>query len=102
MFLTKKAIPRRTFLRSARGCSGAASARRDDSRRHGMGPDAREAGPEARLRVHPDGVRSGAMDPARPGKARRAFTHPRPAQAGQRSGDRHHQYAVAECLSGYA
>ena len=79
MFLTKKAIARRAFLRSARGDSGAASARRHDSRGHRMGTDAREARPEARLRVHSDGVRSRSMDAARPGKARRAVTHPQPA-----------------------
>ena len=67
-----------------------------------MGPDARQAGPEARLCVRPDGVRSGALDPTRPGKARRVVTHPRPAQAGEGSGDCRHQYAVAECLSGYS
>src|SRR5437870_7337502 len=67
-----------------------------------MGQDAREAGAEARIRVYPDGVRSRTMDPARPRRDPGAFTHPCRAPAGQRSGDRHHQYSVTERLSGYA
>ena len=69
MFITKKAIHRRTFLKGGRN-SGAASARCDDSRCNRMGQDAREAGASAGIRVHPDGVRSCAMDPAGRGKTR--------------------------------
>ncbi len=75
MFLTKKAIHQADVPERRAGCSGPASTRRDDSRRHGVGPDAREAGAEARLRVYPDGVRSG-RDGLRPARETSTSFHP--------------------------
>ncbi len=65
MIITKKALPRRTFLKGAQAVLALAAARRDDSRRNGLGADAGQAGAEARLRVHADGLRSQSMDAVR-------------------------------------
>ena len=80
MFLTKKAIPRRTFLRSAQAICPAAT-RRDDSRpRRGPTP-AKPVRGSASCSSRWGAIRRDGHP--RPGKARRAFTHPQPAQAGQ-------------------
>ena len=64
MIITKKALPRRTFLRGLGATRGAAAARchgpvDDRPGAHGGG-----AGPATRLRLHADGLRSAAVDAA--------------------------------------
>ena len=102
MIITKKALPRRTFLKGAADRSGAAAARCDDPRGDRLGADAGEAGAAARLRVHPDGMRSLAVDAARRGEADPAVADTALARAGERPGHGHHQHAASELLSGHA
>ena len=65
MIITKKALPRRTFLKGARDRHGAAAARCDDSRGDRVGADTRETCTETGLRVYAHGVRPLAVDAAR-------------------------------------
>ena len=82
MIITKKALPRRTFLRGAGRRAGAAAARRHGPGHDGAGRDAGESGAPAGLRVHADGrphSRSG-LRPARASSpsSRRRFSRWRP------------------------
>ena len=52
MFITKNALPRRTFLRGVGRGAGAAAARRDGAGAVGAGADAGQPGPAARVRLH--------------------------------------------------
>src|SRR5262249_35322944 len=82
--------------------AGAASARRDDSGCNRMGEDGGPAGAEARLRLHPDGMRSLAMDSTGAGEAHGAVAYSVSARTGQRPSDRDDQHAAAERVPGYA
>ena len=65
MIITKKALPRRTFLRGMGATRGAAAARRDGPVDDRARQDAGRAGAPARLRLHADGLR-----PRRAGRRR--------------------------------
>ena len=102
MIITKKALPRRTFLTRRRDRSGAAAARCDDPRRDRLGADAGEAGAAARLRVHTDGMRSLEVDAGRRGETDPAVADIALDRAGERPGHGHHQHAASELVPGHA
>ena len=80
MIITKKALPRRTFLRGHRRGGGAAAARRDGAVDDGAGRDAASRASAApRLRLHADGLRPAALDAA--GRGRSTNCRPRSARS---------------------
>ena len=104
MIITKKALPRRTFLRGAGRHAGAAAARR-----HGSGPDragrhAGQSGAPPGLRLHPDGLEHRAVDSARR-EGTLTELSPISAARSRRSSDQltvHHQPGAEERLSRHA
>ena len=64
MIITKKALPRRTFLRGMGATRGAPAARRDGAVDDRARQNAGRAGAAARLRLHADGMRPAALDAA--------------------------------------
>jgi hypothetical protein len=79
MIITKKALPRRTFLKGMQATLALPLLDADDSRRDGPGQDAGQTCIEARFRVHPDGVRSRPVD-AGWSDTFRAVADPRPLE----------------------
>ena len=67
MFLTKTALPRRTFLRGVGATRRPAAARRDGAGRHGPGADAGSAPVEGRLHLRAARGRHGLVDASRRG-----------------------------------
>ena len=103
MIITKKALPRRTFLRGHGRDAGAAAAGRDGSVHDRPGRDAGRircaawASSTCRwARTSPQWTPPGA------GSARRAFAHPAVARAGDRSAHGHHQSGAEERLPRHA
>ena len=104
MIVTKKALPRRTFLRGAGAALALPLLGRDDpvadrAGRHAGQPGAAAA---AGLRLYADGLRRHPLDAAGRRDARRTVAVAQPARAGEeeRRGDL--QPGAAERLSGHA
>ena len=101
MIVTKKALPRRTFLRGSGSGAGAAAAGRDGPVADGAGRHAgqsRAAAP-AGLCLHADGLRRHPLDAARRRHARRTVAVAQPARAGEEEHRRDLQPGAAERLS---
>ena len=62
MFLTKKHLPRRTFLRGVGASDRAAAARFDDPGAHRAGGDGGATDAARRLHLHSDGRADAAVD----------------------------------------
>ena len=77
MFLTKKAIPRRTLLKSAQAALALPLLDAMIPAATAWAQTPAKPVPRLGFVFIPMGMRSRAMDAARPGKARRAFAHPR-------------------------
>ncbi len=102
MIITRKALPRRTFLRGPRGERRAAAARR-----HGPVDDRprqvrRGSGAPPGLRLHAHGLRPAALDAARRGPADGAVAQPAVARAGRRSAHRDQQPRAEERVPRHA
>ena len=103
MIITKKALPRRTFLRGVGGDAGAAAARCDGSVADGAGGDGRPT-PCARLGFvyMPMGCDITRWTPPGGRHARRTVADAQLAGAGRGAGHRDHQPGAAERVSGDA
>ena len=102
MFLTKKAIPRRTFLKSAQAALALPLLDAMIPAATAWAQTPAKPVPRLGFVFIPMGCDQARWTPPGQGKLDELSPILSSAQAGQRSGDRHHQYAVAECLSGYA
>ena len=88
MFVTKKALPRRTFLKGVGVSLGAAAARLDDSRAHAAGPDGGRAAPAPRIRLRAARRHHGQVDAGDRGRRLRVHADPQAARAVPRPPER--------------
>ena len=102
MIITKKALPRRTFLKGAQAALALPLLDAMIPAATAWAQTPAKPVPRLGFVFIPMGCDHSAMDAARPGNAHRAVAHPASARTGQRSRDRHHQHAAAEFLSGHA
>ena len=73
MIITKKALPRRTFLRGMGATVALPLLDAMVPSMTALGEDAGQAGPPSRLRLHADGMRPPPVDAAGRGTARSSF-----------------------------
>ena len=100
MIITKKALPRRTFLRGVGATLALPLLDAMVPVHDRAGRDAGQSGAPPGLRLHPDGLpTSPQWTPAGRGRSRRAFAHPQLAGAVRRQLTVHHQPGAEERLS---
>ena len=99
MIITRKALPRRTFLKAVGATMAlplldamipAATALKKNGRKTGSPP---------RFRFHADGLRSIALDPAQRQNPGRAIADFALSRAGPRACDGANEYGAGQCLS---
>ena len=95
MIMTKKAMPRRTFLRGMGATLALPLLDAMVPAATASGQDAGQPRAPPGLRFHADGLRHHPLDSSRREDPRRAFAHPQLAGAGQAA--RHGDHAIWNC-----